>query len=71
MTIEDIRRDNLVRLSGVWGSQAALARAIGKDKNQVNQWLGKGTRRNLSSIQARNIESRLSLPRGYMDKVHK
>lgn len=66
--ISDIRRDNLAILVGAEPSQAAFARKIGKDKNQVNQWLGRAGSRNLSSETAREIESKLAKPAGWMDQ---
>lgn len=66
-TIEEIRVENLRRLVREYGSQAALARALGKHPNQVNQWTGKGSDRAMHSNSAREIEELLKKPRGWMD----
>lgn len=69
-TIVEVRRANLAALAQREGGQAALARRIGKDKNQVNQWLGRKGTRNLSDDTARQIEDALLLGRGWMDQSH-
>lgn len=66
--IEQIRRENLDRLVNEHGGQAELARTVRKDKNQINQWLGRAGSRNLSAGSARQIEERLHLPKGWMDQ---
>lgn len=68
--IEQVRRENLEALVGAEPSQAAFARKIGKDKNQVNQWLGRAGRRNLSGDTARELERILGKPTGWMDQEH-
>jgi transcriptional regulator with XRE-family HTH domain len=68
--VGDIRRENLAALVEREGSQAAFARRIGKDKNQVNQWLGRKGARNISSETARDIEDKLGLGRGWLDTEH-
>lgn len=70
--IELVRRENLQRLIDEHRppTQAAFARTIGKDKNQVSQWLGKGQSRNIKSDSAREIERICGKPEGWMDVVH-
>lgn len=65
--IEQIRRENLTVLVGAEPSQAAFARKVRKDKNQVNQWLGRSGSRNISAEIAREIEEKCGKPRGWMD----
>ena len=65
--IEVVRRENLLELAADEGGQAALARRIGKDKNQVNQWLGRAGSRNMSGETAREIEQQLGKPAGWLD----
>lgn len=65
--IEQIRRERLAELVKEEGGQAALARKIGKDKNQINQWLGNAGSRNLSASTARLIEAKCLKPSGWMD----
>lgn len=69
-TIVEIRRANLQSLVSREGGQAALSRRIGKDKNQVNQWLGRKGSRNMGDSTARHIEQALMLPAGWMDRPH-
>lgn len=66
--LEAVRRDNLARLVGEADSQAAFARAIEKDKNQVNQWLGRAGSRNISAATARHIEKKVGKPPGWLDQ---
>lgn len=66
--IEDVRRENLTVLIAQEGSQAAFARRIRKDKNQVNQWLGRGSARNISAEIAREVERSYKLPKGWLDQ---
>lgn len=66
--IEQVRRENLERLVVDHGSQAELARVIGKDKNQINQWLGRKGSRNLSATSARSIEKKVGKPSGWLDQ---
>ncbi|MFQ6309889.1 helix-turn-helix transcriptional regulator [Lysobacter capsici] len=68
--IEQIRRENFAALVAAEPSQAAFARKIGKDKNQVSQWLGRAGARNISAETAREIEAMLSKPAGWMDHDH-
>lgn len=65
--IEEIRRDRLAVLVAGEASQASFARKIGKDKNQVNQWLGRAGSRNMSAETAREIERKCAKPPGWMD----
>lgn len=70
-TIIEVRRENLnelVRQAG--GKQSEFARMIGKDKNQLNQWLGRAGTRNMSDASARHVETALRLPEGWLDQRH-
>jgi hypothetical protein len=68
--MDEIRRANLAALVAQEPSQAAFARKVGKDKNQVNQWLGRAGKRNLGADTAREIEAACGKPRGWMDHEH-
>lgn len=68
-TIIEIRRTNLARLAAEEGSQAALARKVDKDRNQINQWLGKGQARDMDNATARMFEDKCMKPRGWMDNL--
>lgn len=68
--IDEIRRSNLLAEAKRLGGDAALARALGKDKNQVYQWI-KATgkkRRNMGNATARKAELALNRPKGWLDK---
>jgi hypothetical protein len=72
--IKDIRRDNLAYLvkthGGGKGGQSAVARVLGKDRNQIYQWLrprANKAHRGISDETARLIERVFSLPEGAMD----
>lgn len=69
-TVDDIRRENLEKLVKENGTQAALARRVGVSPNQLSQWLGKGTARNISSDSARMIEAACEKPHGWLDVRH-
>lgn len=65
--LTEIRRNNLALLVRKEGSQAALANRLGKDRRQVNQWLGRKGARDMGNESAREIEQSLRLPAGWMD----
>ncbi|MFK2876925.1 S24 family peptidase [Rhodanobacter hydrolyticus] len=69
-TVDTIRRANLALLVQKYGSQAALSRHIGKDRNQINQWLGKGSARDMDRETARMFEDKCEKERGWMDQPH-
>lgn len=65
-----IRKENLAALVDVHG-QAAVADKIGKDRNQVYQWLqeaGDKAARNISDRSAALIEDAFGKPRGWLDQ---
>lgn len=68
--VAEIRRSNLELIRKAAGSQAELARRIGKSSKQVNQWFGKGSARNISSALCREIETAFEKPLGWMDTDH-
>jgi hypothetical protein len=73
---EDTRHDNLLRLIESHGGQRALADSIDKSPAQISQWVNRapnsrtGTPRTISGASAREIESRLGLPAGWIDQPH-
>lgn len=68
--ITQVRRERLRELVLEAGSQVAVGLRIGKDKNQIYQWLlepgGPGAR-NLGSKSARILEAAFAKPDGWMD----
>lgn len=69
--IDQIRRDRLQELVKEAGGQSALASRIGKDKNQVYQWLadpGEAQSRNIGTRSARAVEAAMGKPEGWMDR---
>jgi phage repressor protein C with HTH and peptisase S24 domain len=72
--VREIRKTNLIALMERRGeNQASFARALGKDRNQVYQWLkseGESSARGISDTTAREIERTLGLPVNWMDQDH-
>lgn len=73
-TTDSIRRANLQALVSEAGSQAALSRKTGKDKNQIWQWLIKDESnpqyRAISKSSARELEAATGKPKFWMDEDH-
>lgn len=68
--VSQIRRERLRQLVLEQGSQVAISDALGKNKNQVYQWLREpGTKgaRNIGPASARRLEAAFSKPNGWMD----
>lgn len=68
--ITQTRRERLQELVREAGSQVAVANRIGKDKNQIYQWLldpGADGARNIGSKSARILETAFAKPDGWMD----
>lgn len=70
--IDELRRQNLQAESARLGGDAQLARILGKDKNQLYQWLrAEGVqRRNMRKTMARAIEEKIGRPAGWLDQRH-
>lgn len=72
--ISVIRRKNLAELVDEEGGQAPFATKIGKDKNQVYQWLiedeSNPQSRKMSHSTARKIEALCDKPDGWLDVLH-
>lgn len=74
--IDDIRRENLVKLRDDYGSLAALAAHLERSESQVSQWInasinsGTGKPRHMRTSTARWIEQTCSKPAGWMDTDH-
>ena len=69
--ISDIRREKLAQIIAETGSQSAVASALGKDKNQIYQWLLDPVQpgaRNIGTSSARAIESTFKKPSGWLDQ---
>jgi hypothetical protein len=68
--IAQVRRERLRELVTEAGSQVAVALRIGKDKNQIYQWLLEPSEtgaRNIGSRSARLLEDSFAKPNGWMD----
>lgn len=68
--ITQVRRERLQELVLEAGSQVAVALRIGKDKNQIHQWLldpGREGARNIGSKSARVLEAAFAKPEGWLD----
>ena len=71
--IADIRRSNFALLAEQAGGRPAIAAKLGKDPNQVDQWLMDPARkaaRNIGSRSARMIEQAFTRPAGWLDHEH-
>lgn len=69
MEIKDVRRESIRRLirNSFFGKQKAFADAIGRQPDYISRIL-KGTK-NLGEELARDIETKLGLPTGWMDQA--
>lgn len=68
--VSDNRRENLGHLVKRAGGQVAFANLIGKDRNQIGQWLMDPSAtgaRNIGNASARQIENALGLAVGSLD----
>jgi hypothetical protein len=72
--VADVRRKNLQELvqTRFHGIRAGLAKAAGKNRNQINLCLtpNEKLRRRMGEDQARDIEAALNLPMGWLDEDH-
>lgn len=70
-SIYDTRRLNLRSLIGQWGGPTSLAKKLGHaNGSYIAQLAGPRPSRDISERTAREIESRLRLPVGWMDQDH-
>jgi hypothetical protein len=70
-SVAENRRRKLAEIVAEAGSQSSVAIAIGKDRNQIHQWLLEPTQpgaRNIGSASARQIESCYGKPAGWLDQ---
>ena len=71
-SIFDIRRANLRKLMEQWGGPTSLSVKLGHSNGSyLAQLAGPHPSRDVSEKVAREIERKLSLPSGWMDKTHK
>lgn len=71
MDIYKLRRDNLRALAQEWGGPTSLAKKLGHSNGSaLSQVIGPNPRRLVGEKQARDIERRLTLPVGWLDKTH-
>ncbi len=69
--IDQVRRQRLAALVEEAGGQSALAAKIGKDKNQIYQWLAdtsEAQSRNIGTRSARAVEEAMGRPEGWLDR---
>jgi hypothetical protein len=70
--VAQLRRENLARLVDKY-TQVGIAAKIGKDRNQIYQWLlepGAKGARGMGGPSARIIEAAYGLPAGWLDHEH-
>lgn len=71
-SVFDIRRDNLRKLMEQWGGPTSLSVKLGHSNGSyVAQLAGPHPSREVSEKVAREIERKLSLPSGWMDRPQK
>ena len=71
LTVYAVRRANLKTLAQQWGGPASLARKLGhSNPSYLAQLIGPNPTREVSEKVARDIESKLGLPIGWMDVEH-
>jgi hypothetical protein len=69
--VYDIRRDNLRTLQKEWGGPTSLAKKLEHSNGSyLAQLVGPNPSREVSEKVARDIETRLSLPVGWLDQEH-
>lgn len=72
VSVFDIRRTNLRKLMEQWGGPTSLAAKLGHSNGSyMAQLAGPHPSRDVSEKVAREIERKLDLPSGYMDKTHR
>lgn len=68
MDISEIRLFNIKKLIETSGSQVKFSKETERTPQQIAQWLSKT--KNIGEKIARDVEEKLKLPRGYLDKNH-
>lgn len=69
MDVYNIRRDNLRRVTNEWGGPTSLAKKLGHSNGSyLAQLIGPNPTRMISEKTAREIEARLTLPTGWLDR---
>lgn len=68
----ELRRESLRRLMQQWGGPTSLAKKLGHSNGSyIAQLAGPHPSRDVSEKVAREIEHKLQLPDGWMDRAHK
>jgi len=71
-SVFDIRRDNLRKLMEQWGGPTSLSLKLGhSNASYMAQLAGPKPTREVSEKTARDVERKLGLSSGWMDKPHK
>jgi len=70
-SVYDTRRENLRSLIGQWGGPTSLSRKLGHTNGSyLAQLVGPNPSREISEKVAREMETKLGLPIGWMDASH-
>jgi hypothetical protein len=70
-SVYDMRRDNLRSLMTQWGGPTSLAKKLGHSNGSyIAQLVGPNPSREISEKVARDMETRLGLPIGWLDQEH-
>lgn len=71
LTVYAIRRENLRTLAKQWGGPTSLSKKLGhSNASYLAQLIGPAPTREVSEKVARDIETKLQLPVGWMDVEH-
>jgi hypothetical protein len=68
--LSEIRRDNLRTIAKDLGGASVLADKTGKSEGQISHLIGKNAKKPIRVRIARQLEDKLGLPAGYLDRVH-
>lgn len=70
-SIYELRRENLRELSRTWGGPTSLAKKLGHSNGSyLAQLAGPHPSRDISEKSAREMETKLGLPLGWLDQEH-
>lgn len=68
--LSEVRRDNLRTIAKDLGGASVLAEKTGKSEGQISHLIGRNAKKPIRVRLARQIEDKLGLAAGYLDRVH-
>ncbi|WP_444893609.1 hypothetical protein ACJJIE_03750 [Microbulbifer sp. TRSA001] len=69
MDINEIRRTNIRRIAADYKNRAEFARKVGRSEQQLYSLIGKGATKTIGNRIARDLEERLGLKEGELDRL--